>query len=61
MVLAKVSFDQTVWAAVWNSIYYVALGFLRLESPGVIFNELKLSFLPLLTVRISIYLNLSKF
>ncbi|KAH7576885.1 hypothetical protein ACOSP7_002431 [Xanthoceras sorbifolium] len=48
-VLAKVAFDQTVWAAVWNSIYYVVLGFLRFESPAKIFSELQATFLPLLT------------
>ncbi|KAK4792567.1 hypothetical protein SAY86_023002 [Trapa natans] len=49
VVPAKVGFDQTVWSAVWNSIYYVVLGFLRLESPSSIFKELKSTFLPLLT------------
>ncbi|XP_058073246.1 uncharacterized protein LOC131221965 [Magnolia sinica] len=49
VVPAKVVFDQTVWAAVWNSIYYVLLGFLRFESPANIFSELKATFWPLLT------------
>ncbi|KAL0406095.1 UNVERIFIED_CONTAM: hypothetical protein Slati_3923400 [Sesamum latifolium] len=49
VVPAKVAFDQSVWAAVWNSIYYVALGFLRLESPVNIFGELKSTFWPMLT------------
>ena len=49
VVPAKVAFDQTVWAAAWNSIYYVFLGFLRLESPVSIFGELKASFWPMLT------------
>ncbi|XP_052208066.1 uncharacterized protein LOC127811910 [Diospyros lotus] len=49
VVPAKVVFDQTVWAAVWNSIYYTVLGFLRLESPLSIFNELKATFWPMLT------------
>lgn len=51
VVPAKVAFDQTVWAAVWNSIYFVALGLLRFESPTNIFKELKATFLPMLTVR----------
>jgi hypothetical protein len=51
VVPAKVAFDQTVWAAVWNSIYFVVLGFLRFESPTNIFNELKTTFWPMLTVR----------
>ncbi|KAL3509431.1 hypothetical protein ACH5RR_028832 [Cinchona calisaya] len=49
VVPAKVAFDQTIWAAVWNSIYYVLLGFLRLESPDSIFDELKTTFWPMLT------------
>ena len=31
--LAKVAFDQTVWALTWNSLYYVALGALLCHSP----------------------------
>jgi hypothetical protein len=50
VVPVKVIFDQTVWAAVWNSIYFTVLGFLRFESPVNIFNELKATFLPMLTV-----------
>ncbi|XP_028779926.1 uncharacterized protein LOC114748080 [Neltuma alba] len=49
VVPAKVAFDQTAWAAVWNSIYYAAVGFLRLESPVNVFNELKATFIPMLT------------
>lgn len=49
VVPAKVIFDQTAWAAVWNSIYYTVLGFLRLESPASIFSELKATFWPMLT------------
>ncbi|XP_068668994.1 uncharacterized protein [Aristolochia californica] len=49
VVPAKVIFDQTAWAAVWNSIYFVLLGFLRLESPVNIYNELKATFWPMLT------------
>ncbi|KAM2204528.1 hypothetical protein ACFX1S_024159 [Malus domestica] len=33
VVPAKIAFDQTVWSAIWNSIYFVVLGFLRFESP----------------------------
>ncbi|OIW18415.1 hypothetical protein TanjilG_10279 [Lupinus angustifolius] len=49
VVLAKVAFDQTVWAAIWNSIYFVVLGLLRFESPINIYGELKSTFLPMLT------------
>ncbi|XAR68373.1 hypothetical protein NMG60_11003473 [Bertholletia excelsa] len=49
VVPAKVIFDQTAWAAVWNSIYYTVLGFLRFESPVSIFSELKATFWPMLT------------
>ncbi|KAF7822755.1 Peroxisomal membrane protein 2 [Senna tora] len=49
VVPAKVAFDQTAWSAVWNSIYYTAVGFLRLDSPINIFNELKATFIPMLT------------
>ncbi|XP_012462497.1 uncharacterized protein LOC105782355 [Gossypium raimondii] len=49
VVPAKVIFDQTVWAAIWNSIYYVVLGFLRFESSANIYKELKATFWPMLT------------
>ncbi|KAL7102303.1 hypothetical protein ACP275_08G111400 [Erythranthe tilingii] len=49
VVPVKVVFDQTVWSAVWNSIYFVVLALLRFESPVVIFNELRATFWPLLT------------
>ncbi|KAF3643858.1 putative F-box/kelch-repeat protein-like [Capsicum annuum] len=49
VVPAKVAFDQTVWSAVWNSIYFTVLGILRLESPLAIFSELKATFFPMLT------------
>ncbi|XP_038685359.1 uncharacterized protein LOC119985210 isoform X1 [Tripterygium wilfordii] len=49
VVPAKVAFDQTLWAATWNSIYYIVLGFLRFESPVSIFSELKATFWPMLT------------
>ncbi|TVU46319.1 hypothetical protein EJB05_05845 [Eragrostis curvula] len=49
VVPAKVAFDQTIWSAIWNSIYFVVLGFLRLESPTTIFSELKSTFFPMLT------------
>eukprot|EP00257_Ricinus_communis_P021897 XP_015581476.1 uncharacterized protein LOC8271132 [Ricinus communis] len=42
-------FDQTLWAAAWNSIYFTVLGFLRLESPASIFGELRATFWPMLT------------
>ncbi|CAN8303143.1 unnamed protein product [Cochlearia groenlandica] len=49
VVPAKVAFDQTVWSAIWNSIYFTVLGFLRFESPISIFKELKATFTPMLT------------
>lgn len=49
VVPVKVVFDQTVWAATWNSIYYTVLGLLRFESPVNIFTELKTTFWPMLT------------
>lgn len=49
VVPAKVAFDQTIWAAIWNSIYFTVLGLLRFESPANIFGELKATFWPLLT------------
>ncbi|KAK4837303.1 hypothetical protein QYF36_004383 [Acer negundo] len=49
VVPAKVAFDQTIWSAVWNSVYFTVLGFLRLESPLSIFSELRATFLPMLT------------
>ncbi|KAG8062659.1 hypothetical protein GUJ93_ZPchr0003g18084 [Zizania palustris] len=49
VVPVKVAFDQTAWSAMWNSIYFVVLGFLRLESPATIFNELRSTFWPMLT------------
>ncbi|CAK9151360.1 unnamed protein product [Ilex paraguariensis] len=49
VVPAKVAFDQTIWAAVWNSVYFVGLGLLRLESSAAIFCELKATFWLMLT------------
>lgn len=49
VVPAKVAFDQTIWSSIWNSIYFVVLGFLRLESASNIFGELKATFWPMLT------------
>ncbi|KAA8523854.1 hypothetical protein F0562_010277 [Nyssa sinensis] len=49
VVPVKVIFDQTAWAAAWNSIYFTVLGFLRLESPVSVFSELKATFWPMLT------------
>ncbi|KAH9289452.1 hypothetical protein KI387_033569, partial [Taxus chinensis] len=49
VVPAKVAFDQTIWAAIWNSTYFAVLGLLRFESPVNIFSELKATFWPLLT------------
>ncbi|KDP24169.1 hypothetical protein JCGZ_25826 [Jatropha curcas] len=49
VVPAKVAFDQTVWSAIWNSIYFTVLGFLRFESPANIFSELTATFWPMLT------------
>uniref|UniRef100_A0ACD5X889 Uncharacterized protein n=1 Tax=Avena sativa TaxID=4498 RepID=A0ACD5X889_AVESA len=48
-VPVKVAFDQTAWSALWNSIYFITLGFLRWESPSTIFSELKSTFFPMLT------------
>lgn len=49
VVPVKVAFDQTVWSAIWNSVYYTVVGLLRLESPVSIFSELKATFFPMLT------------
>ncbi|XP_065875570.1 uncharacterized protein [Euphorbia lathyris] len=49
VVPAKVAFDQTVWSAVWNSIYFTVLGLLRFESPANILSELQATFWPMLT------------
>ncbi|MCO5560627.1 hypothetical protein L7F22_014243 [Adiantum nelumboides] len=49
VVPLKVAFDQTIWSAFWNSVYFVVLGLLRLESPFTIASELKSTFWPLLT------------
>lgn len=49
VVPAKVAFDQTVWSAIWNTIYFVVLGLLRFDSLDNIYGELKSTFLPMLT------------
>jgi len=49
VVPVKVVFDQTIWSAIWNSIYFTTLGLLRLESPARILKDLKGTFFPLLT------------
>ncbi|CAN6292284.1 unnamed protein product, partial [Urochloa humidicola] len=48
VVRAKVAFDRTIWSA-WNSIYFVVLCFLCLESPTTIYSES--TFWPMLTVQ----------
>lgn len=45
----KVAFDQTIWSAIWNSIYFITLGLLRFESPVRILKDLRETFFPLLT------------
>ncbi|KFK30935.1 hypothetical protein AALP_AA6G045100 [Arabis alpina] len=49
VVPAKVAFDQTVWSAIWNTIYYMVLGLLRFQSPANVFGEIKTKFWPMLT------------
>jgi protein Mpv17 len=56
VVPAKVAFDQTVWSAIWNSIYFVVLGLLRFDSLPNIYGELKSTFVPMLTVRTYLFL-----
>ena len=50
VVPAKVAFDQTVWSAIWNTIYYTVLGLLRFQSPAKVFGEIKTTFWPMITV-----------
>lgn len=49
VVPVKVAFDQTIWSAIWNSIYFITLGLLRFESPVRILKDLRETFFPLLT------------
>ncbi|XP_047341213.1 uncharacterized protein LOC124944908 [Impatiens glandulifera] len=49
VVPVKVAFDQTIWSAIWNSIYYTVVGLLRMDSPSNIFKELRATFFPMLT------------
>ncbi|KAL2331471.1 hypothetical protein Fmac_019052 [Flemingia macrophylla] len=49
VVPAKVAFDQTIWSAIWNSIYYTVVAVLRFDPPITIFNEWKATFFPMLT------------
>ncbi|CAA7047027.1 unnamed protein product [Microthlaspi erraticum] len=49
VVPAKIAFDQTVWSAIWNTIYYTLLGLLRFESPATVFSEIKTTFWPMIT------------
>ncbi|XP_019084147.1 PREDICTED: protein SYM1 isoform X2 [Camelina sativa] len=49
VVPAKIAFDQTVWSAIWNSIYFTVLGLLRFQSPADIFSEIKTTFWPMIT------------
>ncbi|KAJ4905679.1 Peroxisomal membrane 22 kDa (Mpv17/PMP22) family protein [Raphanus sativus] len=49
VVPAKVAFDQTVWSAIWNTIYYTVLGLLRFQSPDKVFSEIKTTFWPMIT------------
>jgi protein Mpv17 len=45
VVPAKVAFDQTVWSAIWNTIYIVVLGLLRFDSLDNIYGEIMSTFL----------------
>jgi len=39
VVLVKVAFDQTVWSAIWNTIYFLVLGLLRFDSLDNIYDK----------------------
>lgn len=57
VVPLKVAFDQTIWSAIWNSIYFITLGLLRFESPVRIWKDLRSTFFPLLTVSTELHLH----
>lgn len=44
----KIGIDQTIWSVAWNSTYYVLLGLLKFENPGLIWSSVKGSWLDLL-------------
>jgi len=47
-VLPKIVVDQTVWGPIWNNLYILLLGVMKLEKPGVIVADMKRSTLPLI-------------
>jgi protein Mpv17 len=46
--LAKIAVDQTVWSVTWNSLYYILLGCMKLESPALILQTVRDSWWDLL-------------
>jgi len=46
--IPKIAVDQTVWGPIWNNLYILILGALKLESPGTIFADMKRSTIPLI-------------
>ncbi|KAK9835318.1 hypothetical protein WJX81_001525 [Elliptochloris bilobata] len=41
--LFKIAVDQTAWSVTWNSLYYILLGLMKLESPAVIISTVRAS------------------
>ena len=45
--IPKVGIDQLLWGPFWNNTYIVLLGLMKLEKPGVIWNDIKRTTIPL--------------
>lgn len=45
--IPKVAVDQTLWGPFWNNMYIVLLGAMKLESPQVIWSDIKRTTIPL--------------
>ena len=45
--IPKVAIDQTLWGPFWNNMYIVLLGAMKLESPQVIWSDIKRTTIPL--------------
>jgi protein Mpv17 len=53
--IPKIVVDQTVWGPIWNNIYLILLGMMKMERPETIWNDVKTSTIPLLISGLKIW------
>lgn len=47
--IPKVIVDQTIWSPIWNNIYILLLGLMKMEHLDTIWNDMKRSTIPLIS------------